>query len=134
MGFLCAAAAVFFRYHSQKNRAYRGHAEAKVVDILTEPRTGASSLSEFRNRQAAVFEFYAGGRLVKVKDTKDTYPCPYFLNQRVLIDYDTETPENFCIASRSIRKWIPDGFSFLSVCLIVAGCVTFCMYAAGIRL
>ncbi len=132
LGFICGAAGLFLKYYSQKNENYKGHAEARVVDIIAEPRKGAASLSEFRNRQVAVFEFYAGGRLIKVKDPADTYPCPYHLNQRIRINYDIDEPEHFYIEGKNPWKHLASAVSMLGVACIVAGCVLFLMYAARI--
>ncbi|MDO4322802.1 MAG: hypothetical protein Q4C61_09770 [Lachnospiraceae bacterium] len=132
LGFLCGAAGLFLKYYFQRNERYQGHAEARVVDIVAEPRKGLASLSEFHNRQAAVFEFYAGGRLIKVKDPADTYPCPYYLNQRIHISYDKEEPEHFYIEKKNHWKQLASGISMLGVVCIVAGCVLFLMYAARV--
>lgn len=130
LGALCAAAALFLRIYAQKDEVYRGHAEARVVDIVAERRTGDASLSEFRNRQAAVFEFYANGQLYKVRDPADTYPCPYYLNQRVRINYDEGHPERFEIARPGIWERLASVSNILGVCFILAGCVLYLVYAA----
>lgn len=132
VGFLCGGAGLFFRYYSQKNERYKGHADARVVDIVAEPRKGQASLSEFHNRQAAVFEFYADGRLIKVKDPADTYPCPYHLNQHIRVNYDVDEPEHFYIEGKNRWKQLASGISMLGVACIVTGCVLFFMYAARV--
>lgn len=134
LGFLCGAAGLFLRYLAGRKEQYSGHAEARVVDIVAEPRSGAASLSEFRNRQAAVFEFYADGQLVKVRDPADTYPCPYHQGQRLRVDYDPEQPEHFCIANQNRRSLLASAVSTLGVACIVAGCVAFLMYAGRVTL
>lgn len=130
LGAICAIAGIVLKYYGEKQEKFRGRAEARVVDIVTEPRTGASSLSEFRNRQAAVFEYYAGGKLIKVKDPSVTYPCPYQLHQKVKICYDPANPKNYCIAG---RNWWRRAGTCLYVSGIVAallGCTLFLIYAS----
>lgn len=132
LGFICGGAGLFFRYYSRRNESYKGHAEARVVDIVAESRKGQASFSEFHNRQAAVFEFYAGGKLIKVKDPTDTYPCPYHLNQRIRINYDIDEPEHFYIEGKNRWEQLASAVSILGVTCIVAGCVLFLLYAARI--
>ena len=132
-GFLGTVGGSLLKYFSKKNEVLKGSAEARVVDIVPEPRRGTASLSEFHNRQAAVFEFYAGGRLVKVMDHADTYPCPYRLNQRVQIRYDVDDPENFYVKEKDKMDKISTGINIVSMCFIIAGCVLFLVYAAGIQ-
>lgn len=130
-GILCAAAGVILKYYSRQNVRYKGQAEARVVDIVAEPRTGSASLSEFRNRQAAVFEYYANGHLIKVKDTADTYPCPYRINQKIRIYYDVEEPQKFYVAGKSRLEYLASAGNVLGVILILAGCALFLAYASG---
>ncbi len=132
IGFVCGGAGLFLRYYSRRNENYKGHAEARVVDIVAEPRRGLAALSEFHDRQAAVFEFYAGGRLIKVKDSADTYPCPYYLNQRIRISYDIDEPEHFYIEGKKHWEQLASAVSILGVVCIVAGCALFLLYAARI--
>ena len=117
LGILLAGAGVLLKLLAQKNEVYKGRAEARVVDIVTEPRKGEASLSEFRNYQVAVFEFYAGGHLVKVRDSADTYP-----------------PEHFQIEDRNIFCQLGSAANMLSAGFILAGFLLFFLYASGVRI
>lgn len=134
LGILLAGAGVFLKLLAQKNEVYKGRAEARVVDIVTEPRKGEASLSEFRNYQVAVFEFYAGGHLVKVRDSADTYPCPYYRGQKVRIAYDESAPEHFQIEDRNIFCQLGSAANMLSAGFILAGFLLFFLYASGVRI
>ena len=134
LGILLAGAGAFFKFFAQKNEVYKGRAEARVVDIVTEPRKGAASLSEFRNYQVAVFEFYAEGHLIKVRDSADTYPCPYYRGQKVRIAYDESAPEHFQIEDRNLFYQLGSAANILSACFILAGYLLFFMYASGVRI
>ena len=72
LGVVFAAAAAVLKYYAGRDTRHGRIAEARVVDIVAEERTGDAALSEFRNRQAAVFEFYADGKLIKITDKNDT--------------------------------------------------------------
>lgn len=134
LGFLFMAVGSIWRFLLQQDETFQGSAEARVVDIRTEPRTGEASLSEFRNRQAAVFEFYAGGRPVKVTDPSDAYPCPYRLNQRIRIRYDLQNPEHFYVEEKNRKKQLAGAAHTLGVGCIAGGCVLFFLYAGGVRI
>lgn len=134
MGVIFAVASAVLNYWSNRETRHLRVTEARVVDIIAEPRTGDAAFSEFRNRQAAVFEFFADGKLIKQKDSKDTYPCPYYMNQRLKICYDPENPEQFFVLQ--VNKWnrAAFGMSYLSVVCFVLGFILFFMYAARIEL
>lgn len=134
LGLLCAAVASVLKYYAEQKIRYSGRAEAKVVNIVTEPRSGNASLSEFRNRQAAVFEFYAGGKLIKVTDPADTYPCPYRMHQTVHICYNPENPTEFELMEKSRWKLAASVVNVLGITGILSGCGLFLLYASRIPL
>lgn len=132
-GAVFAGAGTLLKYYSLRGERYTGRAEARVVDIVMEPRTGKSSLSEFRNSQVAVFEFFADGKLVKVKDRLDTYPSPYYINQKVEICYNQNNPQEYQILKKNRWKQLAGCMNVLSIVSILAGCVLFLLYAARVR-
>ena len=134
LGLVFVLGGVILNGYAARQRRYRGHAEAKVVDIITEPRSDAFALSQFRNRQLAVFEFYADGRPVKVKDKGDPYPSPYKMNQKIQILYNPENPQEYCVAKRDRWKLLASCLNTAGVLCIVCGCILFLMYAARIEL
>lgn len=129
LGVVFAAAGGVLKYLSRRNETYKGHAEARVVDILPERRVGPASLSEFHSRQVAVFEFFAGGKPVKVRDTADTYPCPYTMNQRIRICYNPEDPREYAVETADRRERLGSVLNLLGVAAILAGCILFWIYA-----
>lgn len=132
VGFCCTAAGAVWKFALHRTDRYEGHAEARVVDIVTKPRGGQASLSEFRNNRVAVFEFFADGRLVKVSDTADTYPCPYRMNQKVSVCYDPADPERFEVETADIKLRIADAVRLFGITFAVAGCALFLLYAARV--
>ena len=74
LGGLCFLAAQICNACSYRYLRYPSRAEARVIDIVAVPREGNAALSEYHNRLAAVFEFYADGRPIKVIDATETYP------------------------------------------------------------
>lgn len=133
-GLLFAAVSLIMKYLGSRETRHLRVTEAKVVDIVAEPRTGSAAYSEFRNRQAAVFEFYADGKLIKLKDKSDTYPCPYYIGQRLKICYDPANPQDFSIVQ--VNKWNRAAFAmnYLSVVCFVLGCILFLMHASRVEL
>lgn len=134
LGGCFAIVAVIMKQYGKRGERNLKHTEARVVDIVAEPRTGDFALSEFKNRQAAVFEFYAEGKLFKVTDKKDTYPCPYYLNQRVKIRYNPENPEEFSVVYTSKWDRASYGMNYLSIICVLFGCLFFLMHAARVEL
>lgn len=134
LGALCAAAGTAFKYYGMREDDYPGHAEAEVVDIIPVARTDRSVFSEFSNRQAAVFQFYADGKLRKVVDTSEVYPCPYKLNQRVKICYDPADPERYSIPVTNKWKRMGSILSTAGPAALCAGCLLYLFYASGIEL
>lgn len=133
-GVVMIAAGMFLKLYGEQSEPLKGRAEARVVDIITVPRIGEASLSEFRNRQAAVFEFYAGGKLIKVTDPADTYPCPYVLHQKVNISYEPAEPGKFRVLEKN--RWVNAGrivyaAGILFICL---GCTCFLLHASRVEL
>ena len=126
-----AAVSAFFRYKGQKHDVYGGHTEARVVDIVTEPRGGEFSLSQFGNRQAAVLEYFAGGKLYKVTDGTDAYPCPFHMNQRLSICYNTKNPKEYVIVYRDTWRRFGTLCACGAIFFVLAGCAVFFAYASG---
>lgn len=134
MAVILEAAALVLKYIGNSRERYTGHAEARVVDIVMEPRNGTYSLSQFYNRQAAVFEFYAEGKLVKVKDTQEVYPTPYQMNQKIRILYNPGNPQQFCVAGKNKISLLSRILSVAAVFMVVLGCVFFLLHAGRIEL
>lgn len=134
LGVIFAAAAAVLKAYSSRDTRHGKITEARVVEIIAQPRTGEAALSEFRNRQAAVFEFYAEGRLYKVTDSTDEYPCPYYMNQRLKICYHPAEPEKFSVVQENRWSRIAFGMSYLSIVCILLGCLFFLMHASRIEL
>ncbi|MCC8102162.1 MAG: DUF3592 domain-containing protein [Clostridiales bacterium] len=133
LGLLAEVAAVILKALNATKRPYAGYAEAKVVDIIPVERDRYAQ-ARFRNRQAAVFEFFADGKLIKIVDTEDTYPCPYQINQRVRLSYDPEEPEKYCVIGKEQMYILAVMLNVLGVILILAGCLLFLRYAMRFHL
>lgn len=127
-GLIATVAGVILKSYSAAARPYEGYAEAKVVDLVHEKRD-INALSEFRNRQAAVFEFYANGKLIKVTDSSDSYPCAYRRGQRVRLSYNPEDPTEYRVLGFEPRRFAAMAFSIAGIAMIIFGCVLFLLYA-----
>ncbi len=132
LGLLCLAAGMGLKYWIQQKQPYERIAEARVVDIVSCPRSRETSFPEFSNRQVALFEFYADGRPVKVADTADTYPCKYRMNQMVRLCYNPDNPQQFVIVEKSRTKAAAAAVRALGIIGVLSGCVLFLLYASRI--
>lgn len=124
-----AAASAICRHMEKVRRTYAEKTRGRVVHIITEPADVGKNRTEFHDRQYAVIEFFAKGRLTEVRSQATVYPCPYYVGQELKICYDPEKPEQYQILTD--RKWeilsaLSYGFSFV---MIAAGCVLFLMFA-----
>lgn len=131
-GGLCVLAALVCNACSHRYLPYPSRTEARVVDIVAVPREGDAALSEYHNRLAAVFEFYADGRPVKVVDTTEAYPCPYRKNERIQICYDPVDPKRHKVIKKDKWKVRSKRFNRLGILLVLAGCGLFLFYAFSV--
>ena len=132
LGGLCVLIAQICNACSYRYLRYPARAEARVVDIVAVPREGGAALSEYHNRLAAVFEFYADGRPVKVIDATETYPCPYRKNERVQICYDPNDPKCHEVIKKDKWKMLSKRIGRLGILLVLAGCGLFLFYAFSV--
>ena len=132
LGGLCFLAAQICNACSYRYLRYPSRAEARVIDIVAVPREGNAALSEYHNRLAAVFEFYADGRPIKVIDATETYPCPYRKNERVQICYDPNDPKRHEVIKKDKWKILSQRFNRLGILLLLTGCGLFLFYAHSV--
>ncbi|MCD7815002.1 MAG: DUF3592 domain-containing protein [Lachnospiraceae bacterium] len=128
LGLISEIAGSVLKVVNASKRSYTGYAEAKVVAIIPVERDRYAQ-ARFRNRQAAVFEFFADGKLIKIVDTEDAYPCPYQINQRVRLSYDPEEPQNYSLIGKEPMYILAVALNILGVLLILGGCLLFLKYA-----
>lgn len=129
LGIAGKAAGLFLHKIEKEKQNYPNTAEARVVAIVPKKRVGKDALTEYQNAQAAVFEFFVEGHLVKVTDSSNAYPCPYRMNERVWINYDPRDPQKFCIMKKN--RWMIAAAlcSAAGTGLIIAGVAVFLLYA-----
>ncbi|MCC8137479.1 MAG: DUF3592 domain-containing protein [Clostridiales bacterium] len=128
LGLAAYIAGLILKLYSTQKRPYAGCADARVVDIIPVERD-RNAEAQFRNRQAAVFEFFADGKLIKLVDKEDAYPCPYELGQHLRLCYDPGNPEEYTILRESKQYYQGIALNVLGVVLIVAGVLMFLRYA-----
>ncbi|MCD7882456.1 MAG: DUF3592 domain-containing protein [Lachnospiraceae bacterium] len=128
LGLIADIAGLIVKTYSAYRRPYEGYTEAKVVDIISVERD-RNAESRYRNRQAAVFQYFAEGKLVKVVDSEDAYPCPYKLGQRVRLCYDSENPEKYKVLREEKMRYRSIALNVIGVILIMAGVLMFLAYA-----
>ncbi|MCC8046249.1 MAG: DUF3592 domain-containing protein [Clostridiales bacterium] len=128
LGLVADIAGLIVKIYSAYMRPYEGYTEAKVVDIIPVERE-RNAESRYRNRQAAVFQFFADGKLVKIVDSEDAYPCPYDLGQRVRLCYDPENPEKYMVLREEKLRNRAIALNVMGVLLILAGVLMFLTYA-----
>ncbi|MCC8050548.1 MAG: DUF3592 domain-containing protein [Clostridiales bacterium] len=128
LGLAADIAGLILKIYGERQRPYDGYTEAKVVDIIPIERERYAE-ARFRNRQAAVFEFFSDGKLIKLIDKEDIYPCPYQLGQRIRICYDRNDPEKYIVIRNDKPRWRATALNILGMVLVLAGVLMFLMYA-----
>ncbi len=129
LGLIACIAGLVMKLYAATRRPYPGYAEAKVVDIISVERDRYAE-ARFRNRQAAVFEFYADGKLIKIVDREDSYPCPYHLYERIRISYDPANPEHYRVITAERERILAFILNAAGIILILIGVVIFILYAS----
>ncbi|MCD7746228.1 MAG: DUF3592 domain-containing protein [Lachnospiraceae bacterium] len=129
LGLIACIAGVVMKLYAATRRPYPGYAEARVVDIISVERDRYAE-SRFRNRQAAVFEFYANGKLIKIVDREDSYPCPYHLYQKVRLCYDPADPEQYRVITAERERTLSVVLNAVGIVLILIGVLIFILYAS----
>ncbi|MCD8105247.1 MAG: DUF3592 domain-containing protein [Lachnospiraceae bacterium] len=128
LGLIADVAGLIVKIYSAYIRPYEGYSEAEVVDIISMERD-RNAESRYRNRQVAVFQFFADGKLVKIVDREDAYPCPYELGQRVRLCYDPENPEKYVVLHGEKMRYRAIALNAVGAILILAGVLMFLAYA-----
>lgn len=129
LGAVFAIVGMVLRYRWEQDEIYQGRAEAKVVEIRTEPYVPEHSLPQFRNRQIAVFQFIVGGNVITVDDNSDAFPCPYELNQKVKICYNKKNPEQYRLFSANFHAVFSRVVYDAGIAFICTGVALFFVYA-----
>ncbi len=116
------------KIYDERRRPYDGYTDARVVDIISVERERYAE-ARYRNRQAAVFEFFSDGKLIKLVDKEDIYPCPYRLGQHIHLCYDPDDPQNYIVISKDKQHWRAVGLNVTGMILVLAGVMMFLVYA-----
>ncbi len=128
LGAVLTIAGYILKSYNSSQRPFEGIAEANVVEIISVEQD-KNTETEFHNSQVAVFEFYAGGKPVKVRDKEGHYPCPYKLHQQVLISYNPDNPSVFCVLQKENKRYWATVLNILAVICILIGVLLFMRYA-----
>ena len=93
IGLLAFAAGIILQViRREKEQAVR-RVQARVVELVLDENTKGSAYG-LRNSYYPVFEYYADGKLIKVRHKEGAWPSRYKVNDRVSLLYDPEEPES----------------------------------------
>jgi hypothetical protein len=134
MAAVCMLLSQLGRWIDRSKSRYRAAAEGRVVRIETEPADARENRTEFHDRQYAVIEFFAGGRLVEVRGPVSAYPSPYHTGQRLHLSYDPQDPSRYQIVTDHRWNILARIACGAAVFLVAAGCLFFLLFATRTEL
>ena len=127
-GMLVTGAGLVLSLLYKRRETMKGHAVARVVELILDANPLAKT-DEYQNCFYPVFEFYAGGRLYKIRYEIGSLPSMFSVGQRVRIDFDPEDPSDFVIAEPGMRQYIPEIVAGAGLCLFLLGILIFFRFA-----
>lgn len=128
-GGIAVAASRVSRSLVDRQEHYRGRATATVVAIeIDEPDERGQSLG-IHDYYYAVLAYYAAGKLYQKRYEKGGNPCPFTMNQKIEIQYDTERPERFTLRRKRRIHYLSPLLYYGGMCACVAGGILFLLAA-----
>ncbi|MCI5995476.1 MAG: hypothetical protein MRZ45_05955 [Blautia sp.] len=131
-GGIAVAASAMSRSYAQKQQKYKGRAVATVVEIVADEPDRKGQAKGIHDYFYAVFAYYADGRLYKKRYEKGGNPCPFVMNERIEIQYDTENPGSFMIHRKTQMNYLSLALYYGGMCVCLAGGALFLMAAMRI--
>ncbi|MDD2958227.1 MAG: hypothetical protein PHR92_06825 [Lachnospiraceae bacterium] len=128
IGLLFLLAGVILQYYQQYKEPLKGRTTGKVVELLlAEPkkRTGAG----YKNYYYPIFEYFAEGKLYKVRYPYGAYPSPFHINQEIKLCYNKEDPLEYQIAEINKWKLLSSALYGAGVISVMIGCIIFLIFA-----
>ena len=99
----CMAAAAWLNDQIRRLELKKARAKGTVVEICSVPSVKVKPSSEFHDLYYAVIEFFADGKLVRVRSKKQDFPCSYQVGQTLTVLYDTDDPSRYEVRTNGPR-------------------------------
>lgn len=129
-GILGLIASAALKEYAKQQERFRNFTEGIVVNIVAEPAEEEENRTEFRNRHYAEIEYFAEGKLVKVKSPEAVYPSPYEVGQKLTVCYDSRKPSRYYIWHPNKWNYGSTAARILAMVLILIGIVYFFLSVA----
>ncbi len=102
---------------------------ARVVELLLEePKPGEQFLF-YKNCYYPVIEYYAEGKLYKLRYPHGSYPSRFKLNQEIKITYKKGQPEEFLLEKQSPLRLLSQCLYGVGVAALLTACIIFLIFA-----
>lgn len=131
-GVLLIIAGLVSQAYQQDKERYKGRATATVVEIVADMPDDEGLARGIHDYYYPVFAYYAGGRLFKVRYPGGGNPCPYSMNQKVEIQYNTENPSLFKIQEKTQLNKLSNFLYRMGFLCCIGGGVLFVLFAMRI--
>ncbi len=127
-GMLLTAAGFILSQVYKRRETLKGHAAARVVELLLEKNPLAKT-DDYQNCFYPVLEFYTGGKLYKIRYPEGSLPSRFTVGQKVRIDFDPENPADFVIADAGMHQYLPEIIAGAGILLFLLGILIFLRFA-----
>ena len=125
-------AAVLWKEYQESQAKYRGKAIATVVEIIADVPDKKGLDAGIHDYYYGIFAYYAEGRLYKERYRRGGNPCPFVLNQKIEIQYDTEKPNHFKIARKTQKNYLCSAMYYTGLFFCGMGGILFLLFAMRI--
>ena len=118
--------------YDKSKEPYKGHTIGTVVDLVVGVPDKTGLKSGVHNYFYPVIAYYAQGQFFKERYRRGGNPCPFTINQKLSLYYDTKKPEKFKIVQPTRLYYISKMCYFTGLAFCLAGGLAFLMYAMRI--
>ena len=125
----CMAAAAWLNDRIRRSELRKARAKGTVVEICSVPSVTVKPSSEFHDLYYAVIEFFADGKLVRVRSKKQEFPSSYQVGQKLTVLYDVDDPSRYDIRVNGPRDIGAYVLHILGAVFLTTGVVVFLIAA-----
>lgn len=129
LGLLFLAVGIGCHLYENLKAPLKRRCTARVVELLLEePKPGEQFLF-YKNCYYPVIEYYAEGKLYKLRYPHGSYPSRFKLNQEIRITYEKGRPEAFTMEKRSTLRLLSQCLYGVGVGFLLIACIIFLRFA-----
>lgn len=129
LGLLFLAVGIGCHLYENFKEPIKRRCTARVVALLLEEPKPGEQYRFYKNCYYPVLEYYAEGKLYKIRYPQGSYPSRFKLNQEVKIAYEKGQPEAFVMEKTSSLRLLAQWLYGVGVACLLAACIIFLIFA-----